>query len=76
MFLIDSVYIHNGGGLVLLKNLVDFLNSQYRVLLIQSKFVLPDNTLSIEKIEKEIKVIKAKLNMKFRALQKLQMEEI
>ncbi len=30
MFLIDSVYINNGGGLVLLKNLLDFLNSQFK----------------------------------------------
>lgn len=30
MLLIDSVYINNRGGLVLLKNLVDFLNAQFK----------------------------------------------
>ena len=30
MLLVDSVFINNGGGLVLLKNLVDFLNSQFK----------------------------------------------
>ena len=30
MLLIDAVYINNGGGLVLLKNLLDFLNAQFK----------------------------------------------
>lgn len=30
MLLIDAVYINNGGGLVLLKNLVDFLTGQFK----------------------------------------------